>query len=79
MIEQLFNEEQQYGEPAYSQASAQIVKLRELLRNQLDEAGKARLGQLEALYIRQNNAILKDVYTDGFSTAVKLLLEALKR
>ncbi len=78
MIEQLFNEERQYGEPVFSQMTAQIVKQREALRNQLDAAGKARLGQLEALYIRQNNAILKDVYADGFSTAVKLILEALK-
>lgn len=79
MIEQLFNEERQYGEPTFSQTMAQIVTIREALRNQLDDAGKARLGQLEALYIRQNNAILKDVYADGFSTAVKLLLEALRR
>jgi len=78
MIEQLFNEERQYGGPAFNQTSAQIVKLREAIRNQLDETGKARLGQLEALYIRQNSAILKDVYADGFSTALKLLLEALR-
>ena len=57
MIEQLFNEERQYGEPTFSQTMAQIVTIREALRNQLDDAGKARLGQLEALYIRQNNAI----------------------
>ncbi len=79
MIERLFNEERLYGEPTFSQTSTQIVKLREIMRSQLDEAGKARLGQLEALYIRQNNAILKDVYADGFSAAAKLLLEALSR
>ena len=53
--------------------------MREAVRTKLDDAGKAQLGQLEALYIRQNNAILKDVYAEGFSTAVKLMMEALKR
>ncbi|MBD5148889.1 MAG: hypothetical protein HDT18_00585 [Oscillibacter sp.] len=79
MIEQLFNEERLYGEPVFSQTTAQIIKVRETIRNKLDDAGKAQLGQLEALYIRQNNAIVKDVYAEGFSTAVKLLLEALER
>jgi len=78
MIEQLFNEERQYGEPMFSQTAAQIEKLREEIRAPMDDAGKERLNQLEALYIRQNSAILKDVYADGFSTAVKLLLEALR-
>ena len=78
MIEQLFNEERQYGEPIYSQTTAQIIKVRETIRNKLDDAGKAQLGQLEALYIRQNSAIVKAVYAEGFSTAVKLLLEALE-
>ena len=77
MIELLFDEERQYGEPIFSQTTAQIVKVRESIRTKLDDAGKAQLGQLEALYIRQNNAIVKDVYAEGFSTAVKLLLEAL--
>lgn len=79
MIEQLFDEERQYGEPVFSQISASIVKQREALRNQLDAAGKSQLDQLETLYIRQNHAILKEVYADGFSTAVNLLLDALKR
>ena len=79
MIEELFNEERQYGEPVFSQTTAQIVKVREAIRTKLDDAGKSQLGQLEALYIRQNNAILKDVYAEGFSTAVKLMMEAVKR
>ena len=79
MIEQLFNEERQYGEPTFSQMNSQIVKVRESIRSHLDDAGKARLGQLEALYIRQSSAMLKDAYADGFSMAVKLLLEALRR
>ena len=79
MIEQLFNEERQYGELIFSQTTAQIVKVREAVRTKLDDAGKAQLGQLEDLYIRQNNAILKDVYAEGFSIAVKLMMEALKR
>ena len=78
MIGKLFNEERQYGEPVFSQTTAQIIKVRETIRNELDDAGKAQLGQLEALYIRQNSAIVKDVYAEGFSTAVKLLLEALE-
>ena len=79
MIEQLFNEEKQYGDPVFSQTTARIVKVRKAVRTKLDDAGKAQLGQLEALYIRQNNAILKDVYAEGFSTAVKLMMEALER
>jgi len=79
MIEQLFNEKWQCVESTSSQTAVQIAKQREAIRTQLDDAGKARLGQLEALYTRQNDTILKDVFADGFSTAVKLLLEALKR
>ncbi len=79
MIEQLYNEERQCKEPAYIEATAQIPEIRRRLTERLDADGQILLEQLEALYIRQNNAILKDVYADGFSTAVKLILEALKR
>ena len=79
MIEKLFNEEQQYGEPIFSQITEQIIRVRESVRNKLDDAGKEQLEQLEVLYIRQNNAIVKDVYAEGFSAAVKLLVEALDR
>ncbi|MDE7243847.1 MAG: hypothetical protein K2O18_07715 [Oscillospiraceae bacterium] len=79
MIERLFSEETLYGEPVYRQTAAQIEKLRETLKNQMDDREKGMLGQLEALYIRQSSAMLKDAYTDGFSAAVKLLLEAMQR
>lgn len=79
MIEKLFNEERQYGEPIFSQTTAQIIRVRESVRNKLDDTGKEQLEQLEDLYIRQNNAIVKGVYAEGFSAAVKLLVEALDR
>lgn len=78
MIGKLFDEEKRYGEPIFSQTTAQIVTVRESVRERLDDAGKAQLEQLEALYIQQGQAIEKDVYAEGFSTAVKLLLEALE-
>lgn len=76
MIELLFNEERQYGGPAANQMNEQIVKLRETLNNQMDSTQKALLGQLEALYIRQNSLMLRDAYKSGFAAAVRLLLEA---
>lgn len=78
MIERLFDEDHHYGEPVFSQASKQIEELRKLLKKQLDTEGQVALGQLEDLYIRQSSAMLRDAYADGFSTAVKLLAEALR-
>ena len=58
--------------------TAQIAKLRETLKSQMDSTETTLLGQLEALYIRQNSAMLRDAYRSGFSAAVKLLLEAVR-
>lgn len=76
MIDQLFDEERQYGGPAACQMTGQIAKLRETLHNQMDSTETTLLEQLEALYIRQNSLMLRDAYSSGFSAAVKLLLEA---
>lgn len=75
MIELLFDEERQYGEPEASQMTGQIVKLRETLKSQIGTTENALFEQLEALYIRQNSAMLRDAYKSGFSAAVRLLLE----
>lgn len=79
MIEQLFNEEKPCEDPVYKESTAQINKLWQQLRERLDEDGQALLDQLEFLYIRQSGAELRDAFADGFSTAVKLLLEAIQR
>lgn len=78
MIELLFNEERPYGGPSASYMTEQIAKLRETLKSQMDSTETTLLGQLEALYIRQNSAMLRDAYRSGFSAAVKLLLEAVR-
>ena len=75
MIEQLFNEERQYGEPVYSQITAQITEVREELSSQIDDAGRVQLWELDSLYNRQSSAMLKDAYAEGFSAAIKLMVE----
>ena len=79
MIEQLFNEERRYGEPVYSQMAAQITEVREELSSQMDDAGRAQLWELDSLYNRQSSAMLKDAYVEGFSSAIRLMMEVLRR
>lgn len=79
MIERLFDEERTYGEPQYSEAAEQINEVRQLLMGRLDSEGQALLEQLTDLYIRQSGLELKDAFAEGFSVAIKLLVEALDR
>lgn len=75
MIERLMNPERPYGEPEYSKISKQINNLRQQLQEQLDKENHSLLEQLCDAYIRQGNAMLPDAFTDGFWSAVELMLE----
>lgn len=75
MIEQLINMERPYGEPAYSKQSEEISRLKNLLCSQLNCEDREHLEQLTNAYLRQENAVLRDAFADGFWTAVELMLE----
>lgn len=75
MIERFINMERPYGEPAYSKQSEEISRLKNLLCSQLNCEGQECLEQLTNAYLRQENAVLRDAFTDGFWTAIELMLE----
>lgn len=79
MIERLMNQERPYGEPEYSRLSNHIAQLKQKLITQLDQDGRNKLEQLTDIYIRQETAILHDVFADGFCSAVELMLEFQQR
>ena len=79
MLEKLMNLEKSYGEPRYSQLAAQINDLRQKLNAQLDPEGQRLLEHLSDAYIRQGTAMLPDAFTEGFWTAVELMLDYHKR
>lgn len=78
MIEQLMNPELQYGEPEYSKIGTQICEVQDLLAERLDADTQRLLEQLSDLYIRQGNVMLKDVFAEGFCTAVEFMLDFLR-
>ena len=75
MIERLMDLERPYGEPKYSVLSEETSRLKALLYNQLDQEGMGWLEQLTDTYMRQEDAILRDAFADGFWAAVDLALE----
>ena len=75
MIKRLMSPERPYGEPEYSKLSEQITKLQKALAKQLDYEHQVVLEQLSDTYIRQGNTMLADVFTDGFCTAIELMLD----
>lgn len=79
MVERLINLERPYGEPEYSRLSEQITQLKQELIIQLDQEGRERLEQLTDAYLRQENAVLRDAFADGFWSAVELMLEFQRR
>lgn len=79
MIEQLMNPERPYGEPEYSKLLAEISQLKAALCGQLTHEGQRWLEQLTDVYMRQENAVLHDAFSEGFWTAVKLMLEFERR
>lgn len=74
MLERLMNPERPHGEPEYSNISKQISEIRKFLENQLNPDAHTLLEQLSNAYIRQGNIMLADAFTDGFCTAVELML-----
>lgn len=78
MIERLMNLERPYGEPEYSELSAQIGQLKQQLCEQLNREGKECLEQLADTYLEQSAALSEGSFTDGFCTAVDLMLDYLE-
>lgn len=79
MIERLMNPERPYGEPEYSRLSEQITQLKQELIIQLDQEGEDRLEQLTDTFLHQENAVLRDAFSDGFWSAVEQMFEFLQR
>lgn len=79
MIERLMNLERPYGEPEYSKLAEQINQLKQQLCGQLDPIGKGLLEQLADTCVRQETAILRDAFENGFWTAIELMMEFQKR
>lgn len=75
MIERLMNLERPYGEPEYSRLAEKITQLKQQLAGQVDQEGVRWLERLSDLYIRQETAVLRDAFADGFWSAVELMLE----
>jgi len=75
LIERLIDLERPYGEPEYSKRSQQIAMLRQQLAGQLPPESQKWLDQLTDAYMRQETAVLRDAFADGFWTAVELMLE----
>jgi len=75
VIERLMNLERPYGEPEYSRLSKEISKLKDFLCDKLDQDGRKLLEQLTDVHMQQETAILYDAFSDGFWTAVELMLE----
>lgn len=75
MTERLMNMERPYAEPEYSKLSEDISKLKESLCGKLDQEGREWLEKITNTCVRRETAVLRDAFTDGFWTAVALMLE----
>lgn len=79
MIEQLMNQERPYGGSEYSRLSGEISRLRNQLNDLLDQEGVLQLEQLTDAYMKQEDAVLRDAFAEGFWSAVELMLEFERR
>lgn len=79
MIERLMNMERPYGEPEYSSLSEEISRLRNQLNGLLDQQGVRWLEQMADAYMKQEDAVLRDAFAEGFWSAVELMLEFERR
>lgn len=75
MIERLLNLERPCGEPEYSRLAEELTQLKQQLSRQLNQEGVHCLEQLTDLHMRQETAVLRDAFADGFWSAVELILE----
>lgn len=79
MIERLINSESSYGGPEYRKPSEKIIQLKQQLCGQLSPPqGKEQLEQLTDAYLEQSAVLLEVSFTDGFCTAVDLVLDYLE-
>ncbi len=78
MIEQLIDMERTRGDPEYSKLAKQIAQINEQLSKQLNQKGMKQLEALTDAYMRQETAVLRDAFTDGFRSAFELMLEFYK-
>lgn len=79
MIARLINLERPYGEPKYSSLSEEISRLRNQLNDLLDQQGVRWLEQMTDAYMKQEDAVLRDAFAEGFWSAVELMLEFERR
>ena len=78
MIERLMQEESRYGEPVYSQKSAELVRATRALCETLDADEKQYLAQLEDAYQAREAAAIRSAFQEGFCAAIRLALDALE-
>ena len=71
-------EEARYGEPEYSQKSAEIVRATCALCETLDADEKQRLAQLEDAYQVREATAVRSAFQEGFCAAVQLALDVLE-
>ena len=77
MIEHLLESEKRFGEPAYSRATAEILRASETLSHLLDTEGAAWLEKLSENYIRREQTIMESAFRDGFCRAALLVADVL--
>lgn len=78
MIERLMNPERPLKAPRYDEQSEQIIQLKRELANKLDRDGKSKLEQLAEIYLNQSGVLMQIAFSDGFCTAVDLMLDYLE-
>ena len=78
LIKRLMDPEMAYGESKYSELSANISKMKQMLDEKLDADGRTLLEQITEVHTRQENVLVEDAYVVGFFTAVDLMLEYLR-
>ena len=77
MIEHLLESEKRFGEPEYSCATAEILRVSEALAHRLDTEGAAWLEKLSESYIRRERAIMEGAFREGFCRAALLVADVL--
>ena len=77
MIEHLLEYEKRFGEPEYSRATAEILRVSEALAHRLDTEGAAWLEKLSESYIRRERAIMEGAFREGFCRAALLAADVL--
>ena len=77
MIEHLLEYEKRFGEPEYSRATAEILRVSEALAHRLDTEGAAWLEKLSESYIQREQTIMESAFREGFCRAALLAADVL--